>query len=107
MAKRETFTRRSLEGIADNKDAERDLKHFDKVFKRGDIVPESIWTVANAMLAERSRALSFSSRRPYAECMREVLHRDPHLRLGVGPYMYDSQFSAIEFIEEDESHDAT
>ena len=45
--KKLTFTRRSLEGIADNKDAERDLKRFRKFFKRGSLVPESVWTAAN------------------------------------------------------------
>ena len=105
MAKRLTFTRYSLDDIADNKDAEAGLKRYHKLSKPGDIVPESVWLQANATLAERSRALSFSSHRTYVECMRETLHKFPHLRLGIGPYMYDREFPGITFVEEEIADD--
>lgn len=105
MSKKLTFTRRSLEGIADNKDAERELKRMDKELEGVRIVPESVWLQGNAMLAERAAALAFSTRLSYSECQKEVLRRHPFLRLGVCPYMRDRDFSAIEFLAEDESND--
>ena len=108
MAKKLTFTRRSLAGIADNKDAERELRQFHKLFKGGDIVPESIWVTANSMLAERAGALAFTSRLSYSECQKEVLHRHPHLLLGVMSYMRDREFPGITFVaEENENEDDT
>jgi len=101
MAKKLIFTRpKALVGLADNKLHENELKHMATVFKRGDPVPESIWCTANALLAERARDLSFSSKRNYSECMRETLHRFPHLRLGTTAWMPDRYFGAIEFVED-------
>lgn len=104
MAKRETFTRRTdLSGLVGRKDVEAELKRMDKLLERERIVPESVWLQANALLADEARALEFSSGRSYVECMRETLRLKPFLRLGVCPYAYDREFSAIEFIPEDEA----
>lgn len=98
-----TFIRHnSLDGISENTAAERDLKRAAKLFKRGDPIPESLWIPANAMLAERARALAFNSQRSYNECAKEILHRFPHLRLGISPFMRDREFSAIAFIDAQE-----
>lgn len=105
MTKRLLFTRRQSEGLADNADAERELRLMHRTFRRGELVPESVWCVANGMLTQRARRMSFDTKRPYVVCMREVLERDPHLRLGVGPYLRDREFNGIDFIEEDASHD--
>lgn len=107
MAKRLLFTRpASLVGVADRKDVDRDLQRVDKLLEGERIVPESVFRTANAVLTDRTRALEFSSRRPYAECLFEVLRLAPHLRLGVAPYVADKEFSGIEFIEEDSDEDA-
>jgi hypothetical protein len=101
MATKLTFTRpKSLAGVPDNQLHERDLKRAAELFKRGDPVPETIWCTANSILAERARLMSFDSQRPYQECMKEVLKRAPHLRLGTTAWMPDRYFGAIEFIEE-------
>lgn len=106
MVKKLTFTRpATLVGLAESKATERELKRAHKFFKRGDLIPESIRDVANAVLADRARSLSFASGRNYAECVRELLHREPHLRLGVGAYLRDKEFSGIEFVEEAETDD--
>ena len=111
MAKRLlTFTRWSDERVAENKDAiERQTERFyRKHYKRGDIVPESIKIPANALLTDESRALAFSTRHTFIESMREVLRTKPYLALGLAPFMYDSEFPGITFVNaEDESNDAS
>lgn len=81
----------------------RQLQRADKKHVSGE-VPETIWRVANEMLANEARQLAFTSRRPYIECQREVLKQKPWLRLGVTGYMLDKHFPEVEFTQEDDSH---
>lgn len=101
------FTRRAEgEDIVDDAATERELQAARKHFSANAIVPASIWRAANSILAERSRALSFSTHRSYLECMREILHLAPHLRLGVGSFLHDEDFDDVKFLDpEAESND--
>ena len=82
---------------------ERQLQRANAEFASGN-VPESIWQVANSMLADEARKLAFATRRPYIDCQREVLARRPELYLGVKGFQLDKKFPQIEFTQEDDDH---
>lgn len=106
MPKKLTFTRpASLAGLAGNTTVARDLKRIHERFRR-DFLPRSIWETANALLADKVLELKFSARCSYREAQDEVIRREPHLALGLRPYMPDAAFADVEIIDEEARHDA-
>jgi hypothetical protein len=108
--KRYVFTRpASLEGLADSPDCElhmKELRRAEPLFNPGDPVPESLFRMASAILAQKAAIRATDTGRPYVECAREMRRRFPCLRFATAPYLPDSQFSAITFTtREDESND--
>lgn len=87
--------------LAKHPTVDRDLR---RAFKHlaGGRPPERIWRVANALMSQEARQLSFATGRPYTRCMFEILERKPHLGLGVGSYVSDNAYRGdIQFIDEE------
>jgi hypothetical protein len=106
MSTKLQFVRYPLEGIAENKDAQRQLKKFHKLFKRGAVVPESVKTQADAMFAAKARVSMAGSM--YRLPANEVLTREPHLGLAFASFFRDdnSAFNGIEFVDVDQEETA-
>lgn len=86
---------------------EKELQRAHRFFRRGEPIAESIWRVANEVLAERARTLSFASRSTYVEAMRETMRRSPHLRLGLTAYLADSEFPDVQFADAEANGDGS
>ena len=104
-AKALTFTRRTDADDGDDANTELELRRAAKFFKRGDLLPETVWRTANARLAGLARSLAFSTRQPYLECMRETLRKAPYLWLGTTGYLPDAEFRNVDFIDPEERDD--
>lgn len=107
MPKKITFTRpASLMGLTTNPAVTQDLKRLYPKFRK-DYLPRSIWEVANALLADKAQELRFTAKCSYREAQEEILRREPHLALGLRPYLPDSKFEDVEIRDEEERrHDA-
>lgn len=105
MPKIEKFTKHHIEGGAANAPADRTLKRAHEVFKDQRIVPESLFRMGNSLLTNEAQSLQFTSKRPYAECLFEVLRLKPYLRFGVAVYAPDRDFGNVQFVDEEPAHD--